>query len=307
MAIVWSISLIQFSKTTIIKGAVLKRKPLLLSQQKNWVFNAFKLIGSYFNSPLSDEKLLIKYDDKTYETQTDTSGNFIVSINGLIKNQKTIGILHKNSSLEILQNYSKVFPKNEGNITVVSDIDETIMVSYTASFFKRVFTTLFTTSKNRKVIHFTKELYHFLRNKNTRFFYVSKSESNLFSTISNFIILNKLPEGPLFLTPYLNFWQLLTTKKNAQFKYDKISFLIENNPDQSFILIGDDSQKDMEVYTLIAKKFNSNIKNIYIRQTGRKVNANQKKNWNNLQKTGIPSQYFQHDELFSLTKNTTEL
>lgn len=299
MAIVWSISLFENTNSTTITGVVLKRKPILKSQQKYWILNALKIIGSYFNSPLSNKELLIKHGNETYITQTDDSGSFSVSIKEQSKNK--ISIIHNNTTLEILQKYSKVFPKNEGNLTVISDIDETIMVSYTSSFLKRVFTTLFTTSRKRKVIHFTEELYQFLKNKKTRFFYVSKSESNLFHTISHFIEINKLPAGPLFLTPYLNFWQLLTTKKNAQFKYNKISYLIENNPYQKFVLIGDDSQKDMEVYTLIAQKYSSNINNIYIRKTRKKVNSKQKKNWNTLKKTGIPSYYFRHDELFSLT------
>lgn len=44
--------------------------------------------------------------------------------------------------------------------------------------------------------------------------------------------------------------------------------IIEKFPERKFILIGDSGEKDPEVYSIIAKKFRSNIKAILIREVG---------------------------------------
>ncbi len=123
----------------------------------------------------------------------------------------------------------------------------------------------------------------------------------MFPTISNFILHYKLPKGKLFLTPYLSFWQLIKSKKDKDFKFKVISSIIKDSQNQKFVLIGDDSQRDMEIYTKIAHLFGSNIEHIYIRQTGKKVDRQQRQNWKTLQGTGIDAYYFKSDEIFALS------
>jgi len=304
LAIVWNISVIQFTNSSLISGVILKKKPYLASNKKSLISNVIMIIGSYFTDPFSEEEIEVSYNNIKYVVKTDTKGAFSIPFNEVIEEPSTIQISENNNVLAIIQKYPLFFKKNKSGLTVVSDIDETIMVSYTKSFIKRVFTTLFTAASKRKVIPFTEGLYAFLKSEKPHFFYVSKSEYNLFFTISNFILMNKLPKGYLFLTPYLNFWQLVKSKKDANFKYKNISLLIEHNPEQQFILVGDDSQHDMEIYTKIAKQFESNIKSIYIRQTQKKINDQQLINWNSLKGTGIDAHYFKHNEDFSKTYHT---
>ena len=179
------------------------------------------------------------------------------------------------------------------------------MVSYTKTRIKRLLTTLFKPSHKRKVIPFTEELYRVYKECDPRYFYVSKSEMNLFPTISNFILHHGLPEGNLFLIPYLSFWQLIKSNKDQNHKIKTIRYLIENSPNQNFVLIGDDSQRDMEIYTRIAHQYKSSIQSIYIRQTENKLSRQKIQSWEAMKETGIDSYYFEPEELFSLTHKTT--
>jgi len=300
MPVVWYLSSMQFSGKTIVSGVLLKKKPLISSPGASPFKNALMIMGSYVNTAWSNKNIIVKLKDKRFNIKTNNNGGFDVSFDFCTNDEVVIFEGNSNEALKILQNYPIEFHNTESNISVISDIDETIMVSYTKTKLKRFLTTLLKPSQKRKVIPFTRELYKIYKN-NPRFFYVSKSESNLFPTISNFILHHKLPEGKLFLTPYLSFWQLIRSKKDKDFKFKIISSIIKDSPHHKFVLIGDDSQRDLEIYTKIAQLFKSNIEHIYIRQTGKKINNQQMQNWKTLQGTGIDAYYFKPDEILALT------
>jgi phosphatidate phosphatase APP1 len=237
MAIVWYLSSIQFSGKTIVSGVLLKKKPLISSPGASPLRNALMIIGSFFNSAWSNKNIIVQLTDKSLNIKTNENGGFNVSFDFCSDKEVVVFQKNSNEALKIIQNYPIQFNKTDGNISVISDIDETIMVSYTKTKLKRFLTTLFKPSENRKVIPFTQELYNIYKKNNSRFFYVSKSENNLLPTISNFILHNKLPKGKLFLTPYLSFWQLIKSKKDKNFKFKIISSIIKNSPNQKFVLI----------------------------------------------------------------------
>ncbi len=166
---------------------------------------------------------------------------------------------------------------------------------------------MLTTPNKRKNIDFTKELFKGFKKLDARVFYVSKSEYNLFGMLTSFIEYNKLPKGQLILTPYLKFSQLLNPKKNRNFKTNHIRFIIENLLTNGFVLIGDDSQRDMEIYLEIARKFPERILKIYIRQTKKKILFHQKQMWEKLKSTGIPVKYFKADSDVDVVKEMEQL
>lgn len=299
MAVVWHVSAIQFSQKTLISGVLLAKNDTNKNIPNNWFKNATEVIGSYFRNALRNKEICISVNDETIKTTTDKNGSFSATFDFKIENEIKIHFPENKTAIPIIQSYTILFKDPVSKLNVISDIDETIMASYTSTMLKRFFTTLFKTSEKRNVISFTKELFNSLSHKNPRFFYVSKSENNLFKIISNFIKYNQLPEGPLILTPYLNSIQLVGSKKVKNFKFESIETLIKNSDKEQFILVGDDSQKDMEIYTAIAKKYKSAISNVYIRQTKKTISTIQKQNWTALKETGVNAYYFKHNELYS--------
>lgn len=298
MAVVWHLSAIQFPEEIHISGVV-------VSQSKgkkiagNWFNNALNVIGSYFKKVYKNKTLVVSCNNQKQQTTTDKNGGFLVTFK--LKDVENIAICLPNSNnpLPIIQSYPIIFQDRPSKLNVISDIDETIMVSYTSTLLKRFFTTLFKPSKKRGVISFTQDLYKSLSKENPRFFYVSKSENNLFKIISHFIQFNNLPQGALLLTPFLNYKQLITNKKERDFKLNTIEKLIKHLEGDQFILIGDDSQRDMEIYTTIANKYKSAISKVYIRQTKKTRSDEQNKNWETLEETGVNAYYFNHNEIYS--------
>lgn len=299
MAIIWHLSAIQFSDKTFVSGVLLTNSLKSYGKTNNWLNNANQVIGSYFKRTIRNKEILVTSNNHTIKTMTDKNGSFSIAFNFKIENEIFVQFSDSDATLATVQSYPMLFKDPPSGLNVISDIDETIILSYTSTLFKRFFTTLFKTSEKRTVISYTQELFNSLKDIKPRYFYVSKSEQNLFRVISNFIQFNKLPEGPLILTPYLSFTQLVGSKKAQNFKLDSIEKIISNSNNEAFILVGDDSQRDMEIYTTIVKKYKSMISKVYIRQTNMTRNNKQKQYWKALQETGVNAHYFKQDELFS--------
>jgi phosphatidate phosphatase APP1 len=125
-----------------------------------------------------------------------------------------------------------------------------------------------------------------------RVHYLSKSESNLYQVIADFIAYHRLPKGALLLSPHLKWNQLLKPNKGKDYKSKHLRELLQNLPDKKFILLGDDTQRDMDVYTEIVNEFKSQIRMVFIRQTRIKRTELQETKWEALNNTGVESYYF---------------
>ncbi|WKK65913.1 phosphatidate phosphatase App1 family protein [Lutimonas zeaxanthinifaciens] len=301
MTIVWYLSSVEFSNKTLVSGVLLRKKPSISNPGNSSFGNALMIIDSYFNTAYSKRNIVVKLKGERIKIQTDSHGGFQVKFEFCSDEEVAIFEETGSTSLEVIQNYPIRFKNFESSISIISDIDDSIMVSYTRTKVKRFLTTLLKPSHQRKVIPFTQELYQKYKQNGARFFYVSKSECNLMPTISNFISHNGLPQGNLFLTPYLSLWQLISTSKDKNFKFKVIRDIIENSTKQDFVLIGDDSQRDMEIYTKIVQNYPSKIKKVYIRQTQNKLNRKKMRSWEYLKETGIDAYYFKLEEIFSKT------
>jgi phosphatidate phosphatase APP1 len=265
-----------------------------------------KTVLSSYNTPLlKNAPIIIKLEEKEYKTRTNHKAIFELEFDYAIENEPKIVILFQDKKLEIQQDYPIYFKSSESKLGIISDIDDTILVSYTSNIIKRIGVLSLVPPKKRKTVDFTQELLSLVSKYKSNVFYVSKSESNLFELLSKFIIHHQLPKGVLFLTPYLSFKQLLKRKKGKDFKLNKILFILNNSVNKKFILFGDDTQKDMEVYRIIANTHRKSIARIYIRQTKKKVNRRQRILWNNLKESFSKSVYF--NETTSVTEELKKI
>ncbi len=306
MAFISQISIVAFESKSIITGVILN-KSSRKKHVKGILANLKSVLLSYRSILLKNAPIIISLDKKKYEISTNENGIFDLEIDYSIKSKPEISLLFQSHELEIQQEYPIFFKNSKSNIGIISDIDDTILVSHTANIIKRIGVLSFVPANKRKTIKFTQELLSLVSLNNSNVFYVSKSESNLFELLSTFIIYHQLPKGVLLLTPYLSVRQLLYSKKGKDFKLNKILFVLNNSVNKKFILFGDDTQKDMEIYRIIANTHRKSIARIYIRQTKKKVNRRQRKLWNNLKETFSDSVYFNEhsnvtDELKELEK-----
>jgi phosphatidate phosphatase APP1 len=295
MAIVWQLSIKHNQHGSSIRGVILADSPGLYRRKRGGILNMIRVIRSYFIKPVAREEISIRVADSIFTTITDQRGEFTVSIDAKVETIDSISI--NQETLGFAFDYPVLFPENEGKYEVISDIDDTIMISYTADTLKRVSTLLFTDPLKRSRIEYTHQLAQYLTEIGSRINYVSKSESNLFGLITAFIRFNGFPQGDIFLTPYLGFREVLSSNKKASFKEDTIGKIIENST-KPFILIGDDSQRDMDVYANIAENFKERIFRVFIRQTKNKMKPQARKFLTRLNATGVDLVVFMNGDVF---------
>lgn len=306
MAIVWQLSVISQTSKSLIKGVILEKNPFIKKEKISKLEHLLMLIKSYRTKPLKNLELIIKIENKNYFVLTDNYGTFELEIDRSYKKKPEISIWFQNNKLDQTQEYPLYFENKNTVIDVISDIDDTILISHTANAFKRIKVLSLVPSYKRKTILLTQKILELINNKPTNVYYVSKSESNLFVILYSFIGENNLPKGVLLLTPYLNFKQLLSGKKGIDFKLNTINFIIKNSLGKKFILFGDDTQKDMEVYTTIVNSFPDKIERIYIRQTKKQLTKQKNRLLNKLKETFPKTIYFNEETDLNLELKEVE-
>lgn len=293
MAFLWHLSIIQLDQKTLVTGTVLENETAIEKQPKSILGNSFNVLKSYWKKPYSERRIYLKSDTQTFQVETNSKGYFFKVFNAFQASEFNFYDDSK-AILKPTQTHPFVFKNTSTSVEVISDIDDTVIHSHTASALKRIFTILFKRPKKRKKVLYSSALLDFFEKKNFRIFYLSKSESNLFGLITSIFRFNDVPEGPLLLTPYLKFKMLFKPSK-GEHKLKFLRTLITNLPQKKFILIGDDTQKDMDIYTQIVNEFENQIIKVYIRQTRFNIDENQKSKWEKLENSGVDCVYFQDD------------
>lgn len=185
-----------------------------------------------------------------------------------------VSIVYKNESITTIGSYIR---PHKGNLGIISDIDDTFLVSYTMNPLKKLYVLLFKNINKRKIYEDVATHYQALstsgRTSNDEFnafFYISSSEWNLYRFITKFTEMHNLPKAVLLLkdikTSLTDFF--LTGRGNHNHKFDKIKHILEFYPTLDYVLLGDDSQHDPFLYEAICKIFPVTVTAVYIRQTG---------------------------------------
>jgi phosphatidate phosphatase APP1 len=127
------------------------------------------------------------------------------------------------------------------------------------------------------------------------FFYVSSSEWNLYDYIKEFCRKNALPRGVFQLAQIKRFKDLLNTGQGRHAsKYIRITRILKYFPNHKYVLLGDNSQKDPEIYATVAKDFPGLIHAVYIRNIRILNDEPTKQFLKDIESRGIPCCYFKN-------------
>lgn len=182
--------------------------------------------------------------------------------------------------VEALDEQGAVLSVGQGQVYVphitqyafISDIDDTIMVSHSATIGRRLRELFIKNPRTRKTFKDAYTHYNLLALSHTEvdqpnpFFYVSSSEWNLYDYLVETFRYNKLPEGAFLLNQIKRWKDLVKTGKTGhEGKLIRVMRILDAFPNQCFVFFGDNSQQDPAIYTAIAEKYPKNITAVYIR------------------------------------------
>ncbi|MFA6277007.1 MAG: phosphatase domain-containing protein [Pedobacter sp.] len=183
-----------------------------------------------------------------------------------------IEVLNDDNDEVIAAAEGKIFVPHITQYAFISDIDDTIMISHSATIGRRLRELFIKNPRTRKTFPSVQKHYQLLAKTHTEidqpnpFFYVSSSEWNLYDYLVETFRFNQLPEGA-FLLNQLKRWKSLikTGKTEHEGKLLRVMRIIDAFPNQQFIFFGDNSQQDPAIYHAIAEKYPLNIAAVYIR------------------------------------------
>lgn len=170
-----------------------------------------------------------------------------------------------------------VFPSTT-RVGIISDVDDTILVSQVPTLLKAVYNFLFLNPYERSSVPGMAVLYSKINDlfPDAPFFYLSTSPWNVETTIRNFIDRYGFPQGPLLLRD-LDPRPKKFTPTGIQHKLEFVEQLMSDFPHMKFILFGDDGQKDTSTYARLTYMYPGRIIAIGIRQISRQEASIQQK------------------------------
>ena len=158
-------------------------------------------------------------------------------------------------------------PQPSSTYGVISDMDDTVLQSEVANFIRAARMVLLENARTRLPFAGVAAFYRALEHgasgdAGNPIFYVSSSPWNLYDVIVDFLKAQEIPIGPVLLRDWDLSLSLLRTKTH---KTHLITEILSTFASMPFILIGDSTQEDPEIYTEIVSAHPGRILAVYIR------------------------------------------
>ncbi|MEO6877662.1 MAG: phosphatase domain-containing protein [Gemmatimonadaceae bacterium] len=153
---------------------------------------------------------------------------------------------------------------------VISDLDDTVIQSRVSNLVQAIRTVMLGNARTRLPFPGVAAFYRALERggdgvRHNPIFYVSGSPWTIYDLIAEFMALQRIPAGPICLRDWDLGLSALSHQHLAEHKQPLIREILDLYPALPFILIGDSSQRDPEIYRAILDRYPGRILAIYIR------------------------------------------
>jgi phosphatidate phosphatase APP1 len=290
----------------VVYGHLLQGNPTIRERfTQNIFYNTRHLIRLFSIDPIPDARIRLQHGTTLLETHTKDDGFFEFhweSPHELVVGVQSIQVAYLDSDGNVIQEVpGELYIPHSVQLAVISDIDDTILISYSSRFLKRL-RVLFTRQPHSRktfvdIVHYFTLLSkaHTTPDLPNPFFYVSSSEWNLYDDLTEFFSHNQLPEGVLLLNKIKRLQELGASGQTQHHnKLVRIERIMRMFPKQRFVLYGDNSQQDPTIYVSIAKQFPQSVVAIYIRCVQAKKKVATKRVLAELADTSIHTLLFEH-------------
>ena len=297
-------------KSCYIYGHAFSLSPLKKKHFRTFfLYNFIALLRLFMVRPLKNAVIVLQWKNKTFTAKTASDGFFKFEWDhtaDLLPGQYEVEVmLIKRNTTNIIKATATgafIVP-SPTDFSFISDIDDTFLISHSSNLRKRLFVLLTENAKSRKPFEGVVNHYRLLHGiddvnpSDNAFFYVSSSEWNLYDYIKDFLMEKKLPDGVCLLNQVKTFSKLFATgQNNHSGKFTRVVKILEAYPQQKFVLLGDDSQKDIDIYASIVEHFPQNVYCVYIRRVGTPEKPHILLKQKAIEKKGVRFCYFAHSE-----------
>lgn len=208
----------------------------------------------------------IRAGDATIRTTTDRTGyvDVIIRKHGLEPGWQTVTIDPRAG--EPVEARVRIVAR-EARVGLISDIDDTVMVTYLPRAFIAAWNTFVRHTTTRQPVPGMADLYAELRRRHPDMpvFYLSTGAWNVVPTLTTFLHTHGYPEGPMLMTD----WGPTNTgwfRSGQEHKRTALRRLAIEFPHVKWLLVGDDGQHDPMLYREMAREHPEHVRAVLIRE-----------------------------------------
>jgi phosphatidate phosphatase APP1 len=292
----------------VVAGHVLALSSFPTVRYSKSIFrNIFHLLKLFLVKPLGGVPVVLRWNNQQFHAVTEKDGFFRIEWESDTSTPAgthavTVDCLDKLGN-PIASGEGEFFVPHITQLGIISDIDDTFLVSHSATIFKRLWTLFSHNARSRRAFEGVREHYRLLEyarsvdeNPNP-IFYVSSSEWNLYDYLTEFVRVQQLPSGIFMLSQIKRWYQLVKTGKTKhEGKFVRVVRIMTVFKNQQFILLGDNSQKDPEIYRSIVEHFPGRVFAVYIRKVSHRNVETLKLLEETLAEANIPFCAFEHSK-----------
>ena len=162
-----------------------------------------------------------------------------------------------------------IAPGTDHHWGIISDIDDTVVETGATDFRRHWRRIVAERPQDRLAVPGASALYKTIARDHLAparpFFYVSSSPWNLYGFIMEFMELNAIPHGPMFLKDYGFDRGQFIHKGHDDHKLEAIERVMAFYPELRFLLIGDNGQRDVTIYAKVVEDFRERVAAVFIR------------------------------------------
>jgi len=295
-------------RCVVVQGHAFRQSPLPRQHYAAgfWA-NAWGLLRLFLVRPWAEVPVRVTLGGTTAGGRTDADGFFRLEIElpaPLAPGWYPVAaeLLDPDSGAALARASAEAHVPYETPYAFISDIDDTFLVSHSATRWQRLWVLLSRNARSRAAFADVAAHYQWLARAgvagadiDNAFFYVSSSEWNLYDFLLEFTRYQGLPKGVFQLSQLKRLHQLLQTGQNKHAtKLDRIVRILAACPGQRFGLLGDDSQQDPAIYAAVVQRFPGRIRVVYLRHVSERRRAAAEAALAEIEAASVPTCYFEH-------------
>jgi phosphatidate phosphatase APP1 len=251
----------------LIRGRVLVEKAITRATEAEPLWrNLVNTYRRFQSDEVAGAKVRASYRDAVVESVTDDEGHFQIRLapNELAQHALWHEVDLALPDTDVVAKAHVVLPSAAASFAVISDIDDTIVRTGATSLLTMV-RSVINNASARLPFEGVAELYRALHRDVNPIFYVSSSPWNLYELLHDFMNINGIPHGPMFLQDWGIDENTLLLASHEEHKLAQIQTLVDYYADMKFVLIGDSGQHDPEIYLRVIQSHPNRILAAFIR------------------------------------------
>ncbi len=250
----------------IVEGRVLSERDVEQSSKNDGkIKNLKKKLGELFNDELKDVELTLKLGSYGHTIVSDDEGYFrfeFTAQSPRFYNDSKIKLYAVKEKIE--GGCTPAIFDSKPRLGVISDFDDTVIISGVTSKMKLMKNTFFKNYTQREVVTEISEKIRYTVHGELPLFFVTGSPRQLQGAIHQFLDLHHFPKRTV-ITKKIHGDNSDPLLDQIAYKYEKIKDLILLYPSVKWVMFGDSGEKDREVYTRIQKAYPDRTQAIFIR------------------------------------------